>query len=302
MSIRQKARQTGNFAGIACVLEVTTEKPGNVTPTHDFSDTKFENFIFGGLIIGNIVEKAFIDGYKEKFIPGKRIYEFVRESKIYNKTNTHFGIALLFIPLATAYGMMLKNNKSHKENFEKNLKNAIAHVMKKTDVDDVIYFHKAILLCNARVPNIEDNFDKFDKLDILSKNFIKTAKKENLTLYRLMEISAGKDLIAKELTTKMNISFKYFSQLCVHERIFRDNVLFLFLSILSEFPDTLITKKYGVEISEKVSKMAADVFGGKLTLKKFSDYMHINNINPGSTADITANVVFLYLLKKFINL
>jgi len=306
-SIGKLSKQIGNFARVACILEVTTEKPGNVTPTHDFADTKFENFIFGSMLIGDAVEKAFTDGFTGKFKTGKRIYEFVREMKFYNKTNTHFGIALLFIPLAMALGMCMKMNKQNtkKKISTKKLREAIAHVMRNTYIDDAVYIHKAILSGNVRV----DAEPKYDKFDAHSKNFIKTARKEGLTLYHMMKISADKDLIARDLTTKMEISFSYFNYLLYSlkekgisrkDTISRKDILQLYLLLLSKFQDTLIMKKRGSEISENVSEMAKEVINGNLSVEKFSDYLYINNINPGTIADITANVVFLYLLKKFL--
>jgi len=312
--ISKLSRQTGNFARIACILEVTTEKPGNVTPTHNFTDTKFEDFVFGSVFIGDAVEKAFIDGYTENFRTGKRIYDFVKGAKNYNKTNTHFGIALLFIPLAAAFGMCVKkenkiNEMTKRASAEKleteKLRDAIAHVMEKTDVNDTVYLHKAIKTGNVSVPKDKlcigkSGIDKFEisQFDILSENFIKTAKRENITFYEMMKISAAQDIIAKELTTRMEISFKYSSLLCINKRILRKDVLSLFLSMLSKFPDTFIAKKHGKEISENISSMAADVLKGKLNVEKFTGYLNSHNINPGSTADITANIIFLCLLKR----
>lgn len=293
MNIKQKAREVGIYATLACLLEVTTEKPGNVTPKHDFTDAKFENFLFGSIIISKAVEKAFMDGFKGNFKIGKRIYEFIRELKTYNKTNTHFGIALLFIPIATALGVVEKG-KSKKNKSEKSLKNMINFVMEKTNVDDAIYLHKAVLLCNVRV-----NTRDIGKFDILSKNFVKIAKREGATLYYLMNISAEKDLIARELTTKADISFTYLNylhSLSGDVSVSRKNILQLYLLLLSKFQDTLIMKKHGSKISKNVSDMAQDVINGNLSVEKFSDYLYVNNINPGTIADITANVIFLYLL------
>lgn len=296
----QLSRQIGNFARTACILEVTTEKPGNVTPTHDFTDTKFENFVFGSMLIGDVVEKAFINGEQENFRIGKRIYDFVRQSKTDNKTNTHFGIALLFIVLATALGTMLKKQNVKKfKNFDE-LKDAIDYVMKKTESNDSVYLHKAINLANVRV---SENVDKFD---VRARNFAALVRKENVKFYDLLKICSDKDLIAKELTTKMDISFRYLVFLKnfsgVSREISRKKILFLYLNLLSKEPDTLIVKKYGINKAKEVSKMAKEVIAKNLAIEKFSDYMYKNNINPGSTADITANVVFLCLLKKFINL
>ncbi|NCN64718.1 MAG: hypothetical protein GW779_03575 [Candidatus Altiarchaeum hamiconexum] len=287
--IRQKARQTGNFARIVCILEASTEKPGNVTPTYNFIDTNFEDFVVGSIVIGDAVEDAFINGAGRKIELGKTIYECAKKMKIYNKTNTHFGISLLFIPIAIALG---------KNNFE-NLRDGIDDIVKNTNVDDAIYLHKAILLSNARVSDIKG--DKFEKWDVLSKNFIDMVRKENITFYDLMKASSDKDLISRELITRMEISFKYASALYLCKRILRKDILSLFISVLSKFPDTLIAKKYGMKTSEDVSKMAADVLNENLSVGKFTHYLREHKINPGTTADLMANIVFLYLLERHLS-
>lgn len=292
------SRKIGNLARTACILEVTTEKPGNVTPTRNFADTKFEDFIFGSMLIGDAVEKAFIDGKQENFRIGKRIYDFVRESKKYNKTkkNTHFGIALLFIVLGTALGTTIKNKKKFKI---EELRDVIDYVMKKTGSNDSVYLYRAIKTGNVRV------LKNADKFDVLSEDFVSRVKKEDLKFYDLMKISSDKDLIAKELTTKMEISFKHLDFLenlsGFSGEISRKEILLLYLNLLSKYPDTLIAKKYGIDTSKKVLNMAKDVIAQNLSIEKFSEYLYKNNLNPGSIADITANVVFLYLLRKFMN-
>jgi len=271
----------GNIARIACVLELTTEKPGNITPNHDFTDTKFENFIYGSIFIGNHVENAFMDGKKGEFKIGKRIFQFVNELKFYNKRNTHFGIALLFIPVATACGI-----QENQKNFN-NLRDAIDYVMKNTTVDDAIYFHKSVKIGNVRVGCAGKN-----KIDILSENFEKSVRKENINLYHLMKISEN-DLIARELTTKMEISFSH----CLDE-ISREEILSLYMLLLSKFPDSLIEKKYGRKEALKVSEMAKNVVNKKMDIKELRNYLYRKNLNPGSIADITANIIFLCLLKR----
>jgi triphosphoribosyl-dephospho-CoA synthase len=39
-------------AQLACVLEASAEKPGNVTPSHDFDDTTFEDMVRTGIALG----------------------------------------------------------------------------------------------------------------------------------------------------------------------------------------------------------------------------------------------------------
>ena len=82
-----------------------------------------------------------------------------------------------------------------------------------------------------------------------------------------------------------------------------------FLKILSEHPDTLIARKSGKEAAIFVSKKAGRILekGGVLTkkgnklLKKLDNKLHKQNesgnkMNPGTTADLIAGVIFCALL------
>ena len=40
-------------AQLACLLEVSAEKPGNVTPTHSFCDMRYEDFLHLWLSLSN---------------------------------------------------------------------------------------------------------------------------------------------------------------------------------------------------------------------------------------------------------
>ena len=39
-------------AQLACVLEVSAEKPGNITPSHDFHDTSYEDMLLSAIALG----------------------------------------------------------------------------------------------------------------------------------------------------------------------------------------------------------------------------------------------------------
>ena len=78
------------------------------------------------------------------------------------------------------------------------------------------------------------------------------------------------------------------------------------MAILSKYPDTLVKRKFGVEIAERISKRASDIInvGGALTLEGRRELEELDielreaeeKINPGTTADIIASTIFVYLL------
>src|SRR5262245_46378991 len=45
-------------AVLACLLEVSAEKVGNVTPTRRFADAGFEDFVASGLVLGPAIATA----------------------------------------------------------------------------------------------------------------------------------------------------------------------------------------------------------------------------------------------------
>ena len=45
-------------AQLACVLEVSAEKPGNITPSHDFHDMSYEDMLRSAIAIGPELGRA----------------------------------------------------------------------------------------------------------------------------------------------------------------------------------------------------------------------------------------------------
>src|ERR671915_1649936 len=83
-------------AQLACVLEVSAEKPGNITPGHDFHDTSFEDMLRSAIAVGPELGRAGERGV------GETVLAVVRASRRVAPANTNLGIALLLAPLAKA--------------------------------------------------------------------------------------------------------------------------------------------------------------------------------------------------------
>ena len=52
------ADSVAGAAQAACVLEVSAEKPGNITPSHDFHDTSYEDMLRSGIALGPELGRA----------------------------------------------------------------------------------------------------------------------------------------------------------------------------------------------------------------------------------------------------
>src|SRR6476659_10838055 len=95
-STRSRPAEVAGAAQLACVLEVSAEKPGNITPSHDFEDTGYEDMLRSAIAVGPELARAGERGV------GDTILAVVQASRRAARANTNLGIALLLAPLAKA--------------------------------------------------------------------------------------------------------------------------------------------------------------------------------------------------------
>src|SRR2546423_1507472 len=81
---------------LACVLEATARKPGNVHRFQDFDDLTYLDFILSAAAIAPFLDVASVFGV------GRTALDCVRETRRVVTTNTNLGIILLLAPLAAA--------------------------------------------------------------------------------------------------------------------------------------------------------------------------------------------------------
>ncbi len=81
---------------IACLFEVSADKPGNVTWGKDFWDTRFVDFMASAMAVGPAFRNA------AETPVGEIIYQAVRDTGSLANTNTNLGMILLLAPLARA--------------------------------------------------------------------------------------------------------------------------------------------------------------------------------------------------------
>src|SRR5215212_1251488 len=90
------ADSVAGAAQLACVLELSAEKPGNITPTHDFHDTSYEDMLRSAIAVGPELARAGERGV------GETVLAVVEASRRAASANTNLGMALLLAPLAKA--------------------------------------------------------------------------------------------------------------------------------------------------------------------------------------------------------
>src|SRR2546428_3471544 len=98
-AVTPPARQAADVAAaaqLACLLEASAPKPGNVSPFASFRDATYEDFLASAAAIGPALLMA-----GERSL-GTTIRAGVEATARWGPSNTHLGLVLLLAPLARA--------------------------------------------------------------------------------------------------------------------------------------------------------------------------------------------------------
>ncbi|AKB55839.1 MULTISPECIES: triphosphoribosyl-dephospho-CoA synthase [Methanosarcina] len=315
-------------AQLAMLLEVSASpKPGNVDREHNYPDTCFEHFIASSVGVYPVLELA----ARSRNGIGALIRSAVCESSAWQKGgNTHFGAFLLLIPLSMAAGELFDScgkapYKLLPDEFEALAAHAHAFVQA-TDSEDAVEFYRAFEVAGVRVNSV----DEFSLGDPKSTDKLRD---QDVTLYELMDIARGYDLIANEWVTGFGSCLE--GAKCITEFMQAQNpgaensvsncsgtgineaVVYTFLKLLSRHRDTFIETKFDKDTADYVSSRAGEILSaweeasgnteslGNTTrnfavllpaVQEFDSELLKKRINPGSTADIIIAGLFIALL------
>ncbi len=271
----------GWAAEMACLLEVSADKPGNVTRNEDFNDTSFQDFIISAAAIGPAFRSA------QLVSVGETILSAIQATRAFVGSNTNLGIVLLLAPLAKAAGSYSSNN----------LQAAVKPILRGLTVEDGRRAYEAINLAKPAGMGTSKRYD------------LSEVQVEMITLLQAMEEARDRDSIAGEYVTDYHITFaiglptlrRTLEQGCS----LSEAIVQTFLCILSEVPDTLIARKNGPKVAQDISNQASriiekgGILGNKREIQKFDLALRNekHSLNPGTTADLVAAVLFAYLVE-----
>ena len=232
--VKQAARtDVVGAAQLACVLEASAEKPGNVTPSHDFDDTSYEDMVRSGIALGLELGRA-----DERSV-GATVLAAVTASRDAAGANTNLGIALLLTPLARA---ALGGGP---------LRERLGDVLRALSVDDARDAYAAIRLAGA------GGLDEPVQHDVRDE--------PQVTLREAMAAAAERDTIAREYVTDHAVTFELglpaLADALGDGLGARDAIVEVALQVLAAVPDTLIARKRGAAAADRVSVGASVVLG-----------------------------------------
>ena len=268
-------------AQLACLFEVSVEKPGNVSPRGGFIDARFEDFAASAVAIGPALRDAGLATV------GETIARAAGDTRRLVATNTNLGMILLLAPLARAAARLEAGG---------DLRAALGRVLADLTVQDARLAYEAIRAASPA------GMGEVDRHDVGEDDV-------TVTLREAMDAARERDSIAREYVTDFEIAFTLGAgtlRRCWQDgAAFSDAVVTAFLTILAEVPDTLIARKNSADVAEGVSRRAAQVLavGGSLSdqgrarlaelARELGDEAHA--LNPGTTADLVAASLFVFL-------
>jgi triphosphoribosyl-dephospho-CoA synthase len=273
-------------AQLACLLEASAPKPGNVSPSDAFADVAYEHFLASAAAIGRPL------GAAGDVALGRTINRCVQATREWTRSNTNLGIVLLFAPLARAACRIATRPSIDPED----LRSAVAEVLANTTVEDARETYAAIRLASPGGLGTSDDQDVADE--------------PTVPLREAMQLAADRDDIAREYVTDFQTTFEVVGptlELALHAGLgWNDAVVETFLTLLAARPDTHIARRGGPLLAASVSDQARSVLAeggvrsvhGRHALARLDTTLRGggNLANPGTTADLTAAAIFVVLL------
>lgn len=258
----------------ACMSELQALKPGNVHVFADGHGMTIDDFIKSADVTAQIVANPDLS-------VGQRIYEAVRATKEAVGQNTNLGMLLLCVPLIQAAQLAMKSS----------LQERFCHVLTHLDVSDAQWVAKAIVLANPAGLGADDECDVNTQPEI--------------TLLEMMQIAQHKDRIAWNYAHQFADVFEFGLQRYRDAMTKWDNPAWsataLYLGLLTQYPDTHVMRKYGMETAELLMQEALDMEAiywatdnPKLVQKHLLNWdasLKQRGINPGTSADFVVGTL-----------
>jgi triphosphoribosyl-dephospho-CoA synthase len=293
-------------AQLACLLEASAPKPGNVSPGRHFADARYEEFLASAAAIGAPLAEA---GTRPL---GETVRLAIDATARWARSNTNLGIVLLLAPLARAMASVpitvrLKPDTTDDRGdtardtavmsgFSRTLRENLRTVLEETTVDDAREVYAAIRRASP------GGLGRVADQDV--------AYEPTLTLVNVMRLAADRDAIASEYATAFAITFRIGVPALERARRDRlpwdDAVVETFLTLLASAPDTQIARRGGDALAAGVSIQAREALaGGGVRSPEGRDAIARMDralrdarprANPGTAADLTAAAIFVVLL------
>ena len=272
-------RRLEHWIRCACIAEVTSAKPGNVSPDQSFDDVCANYFVSSANVIAPIISKVASSGDSNTGNIGFTILEAVKATLAAVDSNTNLGIVLLLTPLASVPQMQSLNI-------------GIEPVLSGLTVNDAFLAYQAISLASPGGLGSAESED--------------VATSPTLNLRACMQLAADRDLIAAQYSNGfqqvLGTGLSLLQQTQKWSSHHEWRLAWVALNLIAEFGDSLILRKCGDALFRQTSQQATEVIqaGWPFAAASHSIYLDFdkflrsdaNKRNPGTTADMIAAIMF----------
>jgi len=318
----------------ACILEVDAPKVGNVNRFHDFEDTSLEDFHFSALAIGRPFGYIEQQGVGKTIAEAVKATREV----VATNTNLGIVLLLAPLGMAWCRGVSHTATSRENSGFEDTaarrfnpcedsvfvarispscriqdsefgkqeqsfvqaLKREIKDVLKGLSAEDTYYVYQAIRLASPK------GMGEVQQYDVWREDI------PRIPLLEAMRPAANRDLIAQQYNDDfalvLGAGYETLNCALAQGLALPQAIAHTHLILLSMEQDSLIKRKLGEDRSKEVQKRALFVReqGGWLTRKGRKEVQEFDlwlrqeghRLNPGTTADLMAAIIFVHLLEK----
>lgn len=281
-SIRRQCQAPSDAVRWACLIEATSPKAGNVYPGRCFSDLCYADFVTAA----ELSAESFHDASRS-FSHGVLQAAVAVADQI--GTNVNLGILLLIGPLVQTDQLHTERIVDHAS-----WQSSVADVLSAITPEDTARLYSAI---NAASPGGMGETDDMDLTGPPPKHFVDA-----------MSSAQSRDRIARNYANEFRDLFGTVAPLLAdsiqREKDLLSGTALAHLRLLESEPDSLIERKFGLEVAKVVQQRAMFDHQDPEQCVAFDRFLREGEIdlagnrsklNPGTTADLIAAGLYILL-------
>lgn len=263
----------GQCVNLACLWEVTARKAGNVHRGRDFAGLHFTDFLASAAAIAPVFERA------DRQSVGATALQAIQATRALVSTNTNLGIVLLLAPLAAVPRSQF-------------LRSGVEAILAALDIEDTRQVFAAIRLAEP------GGLGKVAAEDV--------AAEPTMPLRAVMALAAERDLVARQYANGFqevfDVGVPALMVACTRLGNLEDAIVFTQLTLLAQFPDSLILRKRGPHEADQARFLARVVLdrgwpnthSGQAAFADFDTWL-CDGRNPGTSADLVTACLYAVL-------
>lgn len=270
---------------LACLMEATARKPGNVHPGASFVDLDYADFVHAAAAIAPAIAHATPNTI------GTTVLHAIEATQSSARSNINLGIVLLLTPLAAVPR-------------DQTLAAGLLPILSNTTRHDAAEVYRGIRMA------VPGGLGQVDDQDVSAE--------PSQTLLEVMQLAADRDLIAAQYADGFRLVKSLAGRLQHHWHNtttamphWECAVITTFLELLATHPDSLMTRKNGIDTARTAQQQAAAALQagwpnteeGQTALRQFDVWLRTDGHrrNPGTSADLIAAALFYSLREGLVH-